>query len=206
MRNECLTEAEIAAYVDGGAAPALRQEVEEHLARCGACLRNVAEVKRLADAHQAHPLRTPEAALARAMEIVGAAAHAAPGLSIVAVLREGLLRILETTGSLIPPPRLAPVQARKKKGGGPAPRVARSISGHLVTVELGQASDGFTVDVTMVDEVSSRLPEGVKVKLYSAKSTETRYSRAGRVRFTSLDKGTSDLDIEGIGRISVEIR
>ena len=206
MTDKCLTEAEIAAFVDGSAGPDLVREIEAHLALCGACLRSVAEVKRLADAYETSPVRTPQAALSRAMDIVRTRAHAAPGLSIVATLHEGILKILETTGSLIPPPRLAPVQVRSKQGTGPAPRVARSMSGHLVTVELGREDTGFTVDVTLLEEKSDERPDGVKVKLYSAQSTQTRYSRAGRVRFASLEKGTSDLDIEGVGRISLEIR
>jgi anti-sigma factor RsiW len=206
MKNDCLTEAEIAAYADGVADAAARSKVEAHIAVCAACLHSVAEVKRLADAYEASPVPTPEAALSRGMGIVEAALHSAPGFSIVATLQEGLMRILETTGSLIPPPRLAPVQVRKKRDAGLRPRVARSISGHLVTVELSEAGGGFAADITLVEEASSRLPDGVKVKLHAAGTSETRYSRAGRVRFTSLEKGASELDIEGIGRISLEIR
>jgi anti-sigma factor RsiW len=206
MKSKCLTDMEIVAYVDGVAAVDIREKVESHIATCTLCLHSVAELKHLVDAHEASPVHTPEAALSRAFRIVEAGMHATPELSIVAALRQGLVKILETTGSLLPPPRLTPVPVRKKKGAGLVPRVARSLSGYLVTVELSAEEGRFTADITLVDEASSEQPDGVKVKLHSAGASETRYSRSGRVRFTSLDAGTSDLEIEGIGRISLEIQ
>lgn len=206
MDSKCLTEAEIAAYVDGLSDDAARDRVETHIAGCALCLRSVAELKQLADAHQAAPVRTPETALARAADIVARAAQPAPQLSIVAALHQGLLKILETTGSLLPPPRLAPLQVRKKEDAKLLPRVARSISGYLVTVELGEEGGSFTAEVTIIEEASSESADSVKVKLHSTAASETRYTRSGRVKFTSLEKGLSDLDIEGIGRISLEIR
>ena len=109
MKSECLTEAEMAAYVDCALEASARERVESHLERCQACLHGVAELKRLVDAHEAGPVRTPQAALARATEIVEAVGRSAPVFSIVAALQQGLLKILETTGSLLPPPRLEPV-------------------------------------------------------------------------------------------------
>ncbi len=206
MKSKCLTEAEILAYVDGLAGADARDKVESHIESCALCLHNVAELKQLVAAHEAGPVRAPEAAVSRAADLIDAALHSLPALSIVAVLRGGLVKILETTGSLLPPPRLAPVQVRKKKEARLVPRVARSLSGYFVTVELSEARGRFTAEITIVEKASSQQPDGVKVKLFAAGGCETRYSREGKVRFTSLEKGTSDLDIEGIGRISLEIR
>ena len=206
MKTKCLTETEIAAYVDGVAGASVKKKVESHLETCALCLHSVAELKQLADAHEASPVQTPGAALDRAARIIKAGTHAAPGFSIVAAVQEGLVKIIQTTGSLLPPPRLAPVPVRKKQGARLVPRVAMSLSGYFVTVELSEDDGGFAADVSLVDEESSEQPDGVKVKLYSTRASETRYSRSGRVRFTSLDRGAWDIDIEGIGSISLEVQ
>jgi hypothetical protein len=205
MKNECLTESEIAAYVDGSLDACAREKVETHLERCRVCLHGVAELKKLADAYEAGPITTPDAALARARELVEAGAPSLPGLSIVATLHQGLVKIIETTGSLLPPPRLEPVTVRRKKESKLLPRVTRSISGYSVTVELSEESGLFTADITIVDEKTSERPDGLKAKLHVAGESQTRYSRSGTVRFTDLREGTSDLDLEGIGRIRIEI-
>jgi len=192
--------------VDGAAEGGVKNKVESHIETCAMCLHSVAELKQLVDAHEASPVRTPEAALARAARIIEAGTHAAPGFSIVAAVEEGLIKILQTTGSLLPPPRLAPVPVRRKKEVRLVPRVAMSLSGYFVTVELSEDEGGFAAGVTLVDEESSEQPDGIKVKLFSAGARETRYSRSGRVRFTSLDRGTWDIDIEGIGSISLEVQ
>jgi hypothetical protein len=192
--------------VDGAAGAGDRKKVESHIETCALCLHSVAELKQLVDAHEASPMRTPGGALSRAARIIEAGTHAAPGFSIVAAVHEGLVKIIKTTGSLLPPPRLAPVPVRKKQEARLVPRVAMSLSGCFVTVELSGDDGGFAADVSLVDEESSDQPDGIKVKLYSAGTSETRYSRSGRVRFTSLDRGAWDIDIEGIGRISLEVQ
>jgi hypothetical protein len=206
MKNECLTESEIAAYVDGALDAASRERVESHLESCRACLHSVAELKQLADAHAANPASTPEAALARARDIVKAGAPSLPGLSIVATLHEGLVKIIETTGSLLPPPRLEPVAVRNKKEAKLLPRVACTISGYLVTVELSEEGGLFAADVTLVEEKTSLRPDGLKVKLHAGCTGVTRYSRSGSVRFTDLGEGTFELDLEDIGRIAITIQ
>jgi len=206
MKNECLTESEISAYVDGTLEARARERAESHLERCRLCLNSVAEVKQLTDAHEASPVPTPEAALARAREIIEAGAASMPGFSIVAALRQGMVKIIETTGSLLPPPRLEPVAVRKRRDSKLLPRVARSISGYFVTVELSEEGGEFAAEITIVDEKTSELPDGLKAKLHAEGGSETRYSRSGRLRFTSLKRGTSDLHLENIGRIRLEIR
>jgi anti-sigma factor RsiW len=168
MKTKCLTEMEIAAYVDGLAEAEVRKRVESHLETCALCLHSVAELKRLADAHEANPVRTPEAALARAAGIISAGSETSPGFSIIAAVQKGLVKILETTGNLIPPPRQAPVPVRKRRDASLVPRVARSLSGFFVTVELSEGKDGITAGVTLADEASSEQPDGVKVKLRSS--------------------------------------
>lgn len=206
MKTRCLTEAEIAAYVDGAADAGARNKVESHIETCALCLHSVAELKQLVDAHEAGAVRTPAAALARGARIIEAATHAAPVFSIVAAVQEGIVKIIRTTGNLIPPPRLAPVPVRKKQEAALVPRVAMSLSGCLVTVEISGDDGGFAADISLADEESSEQPDGIKVKLYSAGSSETRYSRSGRVRFTSVERGAWDIDIEGIGSISLEVQ
>jgi hypothetical protein len=206
MDSRCLTDAQIAAYVDGLADARMREEVESHLEVCPLCLRSVADVKRLVDVHDASPVPTPDAALRRACEMIEAAGRSLPEFYIVATLKQGLVKILETTGSLLPPPRLEPVPVRSKKRPALIPRVAKSLSGHFVTVELRSEREGFVADVTLVDEESSERPDGVKVKLRTGGSSETKYSRSGKVRFSSLARGVSELDLERIGRIKLEIR
>jgi anti-sigma factor RsiW len=205
MKSECLTESEILAYVDGLIDPRGREKVEAHLARCPSCLRAVAEIKHLADAHVTEPVTAPPAALSRAAELIRERLAAAPRLSIVAAVQEGLVRILRTTGSLLPPPRLEPVAVRGQKRPAPVPRAYKSLSGCMVTVEVSPGEAGVRVDIALADEKSSECPEGVKVKLRAGEAVETRYSRGGRVTFTEVRKGVSVLEVEGVGKILLEI-
>jgi anti-sigma factor RsiW len=210
MKPECLKDEEIASYVDGTADAGLRQKVENHIADCSVCLHSVAELKHLVNAYESSPVRTPEALLARAREMADRAARksAGPlhGFSIVATLSETLVKIIETTGSLLPPPRLSPVPARKRRRRGLVPRVAKSLSGHLVTVELRAVEEQIAADISLLDETTSERPDGVKVKLLSGETVETRYTRSGKASFAVLPAGISELDLEGIGRIMLDIR
>jgi hypothetical protein len=206
MKSECLTEAEMAAYVDGMLEAGAREKAESHLERCPVCLHGVAELKRLVDAYESGAIRAPEAALARAEKLVEAGAPSTPVLSIVAALHKGLVKVVETTGSLLPPPRLEPVPVRKKRPAGLQPRVGKPLSGYFVTVELSEDGGRFAADITIVNEKTSERPDGLKAKLRAPGRTESRYSRDGRLRFTSLESGTADLELEGIGRIVLEIR
>ncbi len=206
MKRECLTQAEAAAYVDGALGADEREKAERHLERCAHCRRSVAELKRLVDAHEAEPVRTPGAALDRAAAIVARGVRAGPVLSITAGLRRGVVKILETTGNILPPPRLEPVPVRGTRRADPGPRVAESLSGYLVTVEIGEDEGGLTAEIDIVDEGSSERPDALKAKLRSADATQTRYSRSGKVRFTSLGTGRFEVDLEGIGVIALEIR
>ena len=63
----CPDENQIAGYVDGGLAAAIRQELEGHLADCGHCLALVGLLSRARDASTAEPVpwQTPDPARAR---------------------------------------------------------------------------------------------------------------------------------------------
>ena len=206
MKTECLTEVEVAAYVDGMADTDARERVESHIVTCPLCLHHVAELKQLAGAYETSPVSTPGTALARALHIIGNRTRSSSELSIVAVLRDGLVKILETTGSLLPPPRLAPVPVRTKKQPVLIPRVAKSIGGYFVTVELSREGGTFVADVSLLEEETSERPDGVKVKLLAGDASETRYSKSGKVRFATLGTGVANLYIEGIGRVKLEFR
>lgn len=205
MKSKCLTDEEIAAYVDGTADGGTRLKVENHIAHCRLCLHSIAEVKQLSDANEESPVHIPDSALSRALGLIEAAARPLPEFSIVAAVREGLVKIVRTTGDLLPPPRLEPVAVRGTRTPGLIPRVAKSMGGCFVTVEVGCRPEGVTADILIVDEESRERPDGVKVKLHTGGESLTKYSRSGKVRFDSLPEGVCDLDLEGIGRIRLEI-
>jgi hypothetical protein len=206
MNDRCLTQDEITAYVDGSVAASLRTRIESHLSRCTLCLHNVAELKQLVDLQAASPTLPTDGALAKAESVI--ARHTAtPGqFDITVTIRDGICRILETTGNLLLPRRQSTVPVRGRKRRGPVPRLAKSLSGYLVTVELTPAGDSVKPKLTLVDEQTSAKPDGVKTRLHFPGACETKYSHKGRVTFPALQQGSFQIEIEDIGTIGLDIQ
>jgi hypothetical protein len=203
-KARCLSDDEVAAYVDGMGGPGLRKRVEHHLARCNVCLHSVAEMKQLVGAEAAREALLPGEVLARAESLI-AREMMPPELELVAAVRSGICKIIETTGRLLTPGRLSPVQVRGGKTA-PTPKIAKSLSGYLVTLELVPGEQGVQPRLTLVEEVSSARPDGIKARLDSPEASETKYSRGGRLSFAALSPGAYRIEIEEIGRISLDIR
>jgi hypothetical protein len=206
MKDKCLTDDEIAAYVDGVAEPSERARIEEHISRCGLCLHNVAELRQLVSTQHTSPAAMPETLLARAEAIIDRHIGGGGEFDITTVLRDGICRILESTGSLLPPRSLAPVPVRRRHRGAENPRLAKSLAGYLVTVELAAKRDGVVPKLTLVEEASSARPDGIKAKLYSPGACETKYSRNGTLAFSAVGPGFFRIDIEEIGSIGLEVK
>jgi anti-sigma factor RsiW len=208
-RDRCLSDDEVAAYVDGAVKRDLRKRIEEHLAQCSTCLHSVVELKHLVSAAHAQE-KLPAAALARAESIVertrSRASETLPELDIVLALKSGICKILETTGEVLRPGRLAPVTVRGERRTAPSPRVAQSLSAHLVTLELVSAKQGVEPRLTIVEEASAERPDGIKAKLRGPDASDTKYSRAGKIGFSPVGPGTYRIEIEKIGRIRLDIQ
>lgn len=206
MEGKCLTDDEVAAYVDGTAEPDLRRRIEDHLLRCNACLHGVAELKQLLSPGCAAEITLPAGARARAEAIIERRTADEPEMAITLALKAGLCRIIETTGSLLVPGRLAPAPVRSRVGPVPSPRVAKSLSGYVVTLEFVTRKQETQPRLTIVEESSSAKPDGIKAKIYTQGACETKYSRAGRVSLSPLKPGLSIIELEDIGRIRLEVR
>lgn len=206
MKDRCLTDEEITAYVDGVAKPSVRKRIEEHISECGLCLHNIAELKQLVSPEQIGSAALPEAVLARAESVIHKHTGAGRDFDITTILRNGVCRILESTGNLLPPRGLAPVAVRRERRSGPSPRLAKSLSGYLVTVELSAKKDTVRPKLTLVEEMSSAKPDGIKAKLYSPGACETKYSRNGMLAFSAVGRGFFRIDIDEIGSIGLEVK
>ena len=205
----CLSDDEVAAYIDGAVERDLRERIEQHLGRCRACLHSVAELKRLVRAAQALE-RLPAPAMARAESIVerelAKRGEALAEMEVVLALKSGICRILETTGEMLRPGRLAPVTVRGARPSAPSPRIAKSLSGYRVTLELVSAAKGVEPRLAVAEEGSRERPDGIKAKLRGREATETKYTRAGKISFSPVGPGTYRIDIEKLGRIRLEIQ
>jgi anti-sigma factor RsiW len=210
MKHKCLSDDQVAAYVDGVIAPDLRRRIEEHLDRCSLCLNNVSELKQLVTSDATLGASLPAAALARAESIIADRladrADALPELDVILALKSGVCKILETTGRLLAPGRMAPVTVRRGDRPAPTPKVAKSMSGYLVTLEAVAAEGAVQPRITIVEEASSATPDGTRAKLYAAGSSETKYSRAGRITFSPVKPGDYTIEIEDVGRIRLAVQ
>ena len=205
MKNRCLTDEEMTSYVDGVVGDGLRKRIEAHLAACPVCLHNVAELKELVSPEAGIGKPVPEGALAMAESLIALHTHT-HDFDIVAVLKNGACRILETTGDLLTPRMPATAAVRGSRSKPLSPRIARSLSGFLVTVELKTRADEVRPALTIVEEATSDGPDGVKVQLCAPGTCETRYSHQGKADFSPVGQGLFRIDIEGIGSIDLEIR
>jgi anti-sigma factor RsiW len=206
-KGKCLTDDEAAAYADGSARPDLRRRIEDHLARCNACLHGVAELKQLlrpAASGQAAGAALPARVLARAEDIIERSTAAVPEMAITLTVKAGLCTILHTTGRLLAPAQLAPVRSGDAPRGRPT--VTESLSGHLVTLELATKERRAQPKLMIMRESSSIRPDGVKAVISSGGVRQTRYTRSGRASFTPLGPGVSIIEIEDIGRIRIEVQ
>ena len=85
-------------------------------------------------------------------------------------------------------------------------KVAKSLSGYLVTLEITSSKQAVEPTLRIVEEVSSAKPDGIKAKLYTPGAAETKYSRAGKMRFSALKPGVYRIEIEEIGTIRLDIQ
>jgi hypothetical protein len=205
MKDKCLTDEEISAYVDGVGDEPTRQRIEEHLSRCGLCLHSVAELKQLVSSHGEGPVPTA-GAIERAEGLIEKHIGGARELDITLAIRDGICRILESTGNLLPPRRLSPVAVRRERQNRLSPRISKSLAGYLVTVELGPVKDGVQPRVTLVEEATSTRPDGIKARLYSPGACETKYSHKGRITFSQVGKGFFRIDIETVGNVGLDVK
>lgn len=205
-RGRCLTDDEVAAYVDGAVKPGLRKRIEDHLLRCNSCLHGVAELKQILSPERMAEVALPAAARARAESIIELRTADVPEMAITLALKKGLCRILETTGNLLLPGNLAPAAVRSETQPCPSPRVAKSLSGYLVTLELVTRKQETLPRIWIVEESSSDRPDGIKAKSYTEGACETKYSRAGKVSFSPIKPGACLIEIEDIGRIRLDVR
>jgi hypothetical protein len=206
MTDRCLTDEEISAYVDGAVDAALRTRIEKHLADCPVCLHNVAELKLLVGQEDLAAAAPSAEALLRAEALIAEYAHKAHQFDVLAALRGGVCRVIETTGDMLTPRRLSTVPIRGDRGAGLNPRIAKSLSGYLVTIELSAEGDSLQARLNLMEEATSKRPDGVKARLYSKGACETKYTEGGRTSFRSLGSGTYRIDVEDIGTIGLEVR
>ncbi len=206
MKNRCLTDEEMTSYVDGIVGDGMRRKIEAHLAACPICLHNVAELKELVSPEAGMGKPIPESALARAESLIALHTHAHGEFNIVAVLKNGICRILETTGDLLTPRMPSTAAVRGTGSKALSPRIARSISGFLVTVELKARADEVRPALSIIEEATSDAPDGVKTQFYAPGTCETKYSHNGKTTFSPVTRGLFRVDIEGIGSIDLEIR
>jgi len=205
MKNRCLTDEEMTSYVDEVVGGGLRRKIEAHLAACPVCLHNVAELKDLVSPEAEIGRPVPESALARAESLIALHTHTHE-FDIVAVLKNGVCRILETTGDLLTPRMPAAAAVRGSRSKALSPRIARSLSDFLVTVELKAKADEVRPVLTIIEEATSDGPDGVKTQLCAPGTCETKYSHDGETTFSPVGQGLFRIDIEGIGSIDLEIR
>jgi hypothetical protein len=205
MKDRCLTDEEMSAYVDGVVDDDTRARIETHLADCAVCLHHVAELKELVSEEPAHAAVPTVEALSRAEDIIAQYTHFAPGFDIAVRLREGLCKVLETTGELLTPRRLSPEPVRGEAGNELIPRIAKSVAGYLVTVELAARKDGVRPRVVVVHEPSSERPDGIKIKFYSPGACETKYTQDGRADFNPVGPGDYSIEIEDIGTVDLDV-
>jgi anti-sigma factor RsiW len=206
MKDRCLSDDEITSYVDGVVEASMRKRIEAHLSKCALCLHNVAELKQLIDSQHASPTMPTDAALAKAESLIARRTQSPRQFDITVVLRDGICRILESTGNLLLPRQPSTVPVRGKKRGALGPRIAKSLAGYLVTVELTPGEDTVRPKLTLVEEASSTKPDGVKARLYSPGACETKYSHRGQVIFPALGQGFFRIEIEEIGTIGLDIK
>jgi len=205
MKNRCLTDEEMTSYVDGVVGDGLRKKIEAHLAACQLCLHNVAELKELVSPEAEMGRPVPASALAMVESLIALHTHTHE-FDIVAVLKNGVCRILETTGDLLTPRMPATAAVRGSRSKALSPRIARSLSGFLVTVELKAKADEVRPTLTIIEEATSDGPDGVKTQLCSPGTCETKYSHDGKTTFSPVGHGLFRIEIEGIGSIDLEVR
>jgi hypothetical protein len=183
----------------------LRKRIEEHLTECAVCLHHVAELKELVSPQVAYAAVPTPDALSQAEDIISQYARPASGFDITVSLREGICKVLETTGNLLTPRGLAPIPVRGEGRAELTPRIAKSLSGYLVTVELPTRKGRLQPCVMVVQEASSDGPDGIKIKLYSPGACETKYTESGKATFQPVGSGDYTIDIEDIGTVDLEI-
>lgn len=206
MKDRCLTDEEISAYIDGVVSAEERARIEFHLAKCSFCLHNVAELKQLVSANDANPIALPEAAIAQAEAVIEEQSASPVHFDIAVVLRNGICKILGSTGNLLPPRKLSPVVLRRQRSPRTITRISKSVSGFLVTVELTPEKNMVKPEVIVVEESTSQKPDGLKAKLYSPGACETSYSTDGRITFRPVANGYYRIEIEEIGTIGLDVK
>lgn len=204
-RRECPGEDELAAYADGSLAGRRAARIEEHVARCAACLAEVADLMSMAAAPEREPpARAVEAALARIDRDRRTAIVRIADRSVVLVrdfVRAGL------------PERAAPLRpafATARSARAPV-RLHWSDEGGLdVECEVRRTAEGATLTGRVTSGGRPSLATSVTLTSGSASRGPESLDPRGRFGPWPLSGGTSRLAVTsgdgGIVELSIELR
>jgi hypothetical protein len=193
-RASCPDEEALASYLADGLTPALSDEMENHLARCTACLDELSAAysSMLGDEKEV----VPEALVAKAMALVPQAAQEEGFFDMVVRLARGSLELVSTTGQLVEVPGLVGVRGKLESSGTTILQVEKEMGRFKVAVEVEPVEDELCQLAVTVRGEGTLPADGIRLSLLAGGREQASYlARQGTAIFDRISPGDYRLAI-----------
>jgi hypothetical protein len=193
-RAGCPDEETLASYLAGGLTPTMSDELENHLARCTACLDELSAAysSMLGDEKEA----VPEALIAKAIALVPQAAQEEGFFDMVVRLARGSLELLSTTGQVVEVPAVSGIRGEMQSSDTTILQVEKEMGRFKVAVEVEPVEDELC-QLAVTVRAGEELPaDGIRLSLLAGGREQASYlARQGTAIFDRISPGDYRLAI-----------
>lgn len=193
-QGACLSEEQIACFLEGKLSTTERGEVDDHVLSCRKCgdiLRDQMVI--LKAVSQEQQLSVPEAVIERAKGLV--TEEAGPNiLDIVLTIKETALEILRTTGDILRGPEPIPLYALRGQEKGKDTdqvRVVKNFQEVLADIQIEKKKSRSTdLTIRVTEKTTKKKAQGIRVSLVKDnREIESRNVEGGKAKFEEVKAG-----------------
>ncbi len=191
----CLTEFDLGAYMDGKLAIDRREVVEQKLAECPDCLRELIALRRLTGRHDNDTEDIPERAIIRAAALYG---EGRSPFDVVISLMKETLRVIKSSPSLqLSYPAPAFELRNSKAVSARMAVITKTFEKMNAEIDIEQIeAELCNIKVTVVPTTAGFQSQGIRIELISGERELASYFvEHGFVLFEEIGKGSYSLRI-----------
>ena len=208
-RGSCPDEETLANYLAGGGPSSTDEQIDTHLAQCGACLDDLSAA--YSAMRGAEKETVPEALVAKAMALMPGNAQEEGFFDMVVRLVRGSVELVSTTGQLVEVPVLAGVRGKLESHGTTILQVEKEMGRFKVAVEVEPVEDELCQLAVTVRAAGSLPADAIRLSLLAGGREQASYlARQGTAIFDRISPGDYRLAISeasaALGSIRLTIK
>jgi hypothetical protein len=205
-RTDCPDEEELASYLDGVLAETQRAQVESHLSDCSACLAEVCAAYKTSS--EGRKDTVPQRILERAMAIILADKGGDKNfLNVVVQLALDCLKLVSTSGELIPAEAPAGIRGKDKESDAAVLQVEKELDQCTVAMEVERIERELCQVAVTVKPKQGMVAGGIRLSLLCGEREQASYlASQGTAIFERVPPGDYKLNVSDSGHSVGSIR